>query len=193
MSDSIVKFHDAHIRPPKGGWNYPIGGRLVTKHSESEILTELVKWQKNNAQFVSEETAKAEMWAYWCQREPHRCGGPVPRFRAKAPPPVQPRDRTPEVQGPPIWTFLNTLAAAWTMQLHDYFLHTIDTISVILECPVCRHHWQEIVRENPPQQLKSRFEVCQWVNKMHNLVNGRIGKPIYTYLQMVQEFGAPLS
>lgn len=193
---TVLKFRDLDVRPPKGGWGPVI--QAITKQSptiytEADAIEFIAKWRRNNGTFVSELDIEREIWAWLCEAEPARCGqAGVPVSRRNAPK-IEPRERTPQVQGPPIWTFLNTLAAAWTPTLHDYLLTTCDAIGAILDCPTCREHWRELLRELPPRDLNTRYAVCRWVNDIHNRVNQIAGHPFYPYERMVTEFGAPIS
>lgn len=191
----ITTFFDSHVRPPRGGWSFPIGGEMVTAYSEGDILEQLAKWHRNNGTFSTMEALRSQLWGYYCEMEPLRCGagsvvvsGPV----NVAPAPVLIAEKTPRLQGPPIWTFLNTVAAQWTPGLHNYFLATCDAITVILDCPDCRQEWRRLLASDTPIILSSRLEVCQWVCRMHNAVNSKTGKQLYPYSRMVAEFGAPL-
>ena len=190
----MTKFFDAHIRPPKGGWNYPLNGELITAYGEGELIEHIAKWQRNNGQFVSEDAIRELIWDYFCRREPDRCGmhGVAPMSEETTPVgELIPAEKTPERQGPPIWTFLNTLAAQWNPGLHHYFMATMDAIIVILECPICRDEWRKLLFQYPPDKLGTRLAVCQWVNARHNDVNARKGKQLYPYSKMVTEYGAP--
>lgn len=194
VADSIAKFYDRQIKPPRGGWHFPLPrGVLIEKHSESDVIGEVKRWRKNNGTFVSDLDVEREVWNYYCNREPKRCKGAAadsaPRISAGAT--VIPAEVTKELQGPPIWLFLNTLAVRWEPTLHDYFLHTIDAISVILECPICREEWRSLQTKRPATNISSKLEACQWVNAVHNEVNARIGKQAYPYSRMISEFGAP--
>lgn len=192
VPDSIVKHFDTEIRPPRGGWSYPIAGEIVTKYSEGAIVGELKRWRVNNNTFVSDEALMREVWQYWCDREPERCGQ-LPGASSGSARLFQPRPVTKELQGPPIWTFLNTIAVQWTEGLHPYFLATCNAILGVLECPDCRGEWRRLLNDYPPASIASRVAACQWVNLVHNEVNKRKGGSIYPYQRMVTEWGAPLA
>lgn len=189
--EMIPKFFNAGVKPPKGGWSFIINGNQFSGSSESEVAGKLKKWRQNNLTFVSDLDIERELWAYWCNRQPERC---YQRAEKTAPAlgSVKPAELTKEIQGPPIWTFLNTLAVVWEPGLHPLFLNLCDSISIILQCPLCRQEWAAILRENRPTKLSSRSAVCHWVNDVHNQVNSRVGKPAYPYEQMVSQWGAPL-
>lgn len=191
LPDTIAKFFDAATKPPKGGWHFTLGELRFDGSNESEVMAKVKKWRQNNLTFVSDIDIEREVWAYWCARQPERC---FQRGEKTAPAlgTIKPAELTKQLQGPPIWTFLNTLAVVWEPGLHPLFLNLCDSISVILQCPVCRFEWQSILRTNRPTNLASRLEVCRWVNDVHNQVNRSAGKPAYPYEQMVSQWGAPL-
>lgn len=195
VADSIAKFFDRQIKPPRGGWHFPLpGGNTLERHSEADVLSELKRWRKNNGTFVSDVDLERELWTYYCNREPARCRQTTfdaqPKITALG---VGPVEVTKEMQGPPIWTYLNTLAVQWTPGLHDYFLATVDAIPAILVCPICTEEWRRLLRNRPPQGLGTRLAVCQWINAVHNEVNMRVNKPAYPYSRMVTEYGAPIA
>lgn len=188
------KFFDAHIRPPRGGWYYVVGGRDFQGYNESDLVAAIKKWRVNNGTYAGDDAIVAEIWDYFGRREPERLGvSAIPILNAPEPLPssLVPAEKTPERQGPPIWLFLNTLAAQWNPALHDYFLATCDAILSILDCPDCRGEWSKLLVKFPPAQLNTRYAVCQWVNLVHNEVNDRKGRRAYPYASMVTEFGAP--
>lgn len=186
MADSIAKFHDAHIRPPRGGWTFA----GITRYSETELVEAIAKLRSNNGGDADPDRIAAEIWAEFCGREPERCGILPGAVRAAA---IVPREVTKELQGPPIWTFLNTVAVQWHEGMHPYFLATINAVLSILVCPICREEWRRLLRSFPPDGLNSKLAVCQWVNMVHNDVNIRNGGSEYPYARMVAEYGAPLA
>jgi hypothetical protein len=197
MADSIDKFFDRATRPPRGGWHFPIGGNnLIEKYSEQDVFESVKKWRKNNGTFVSDLDIERELWAYWCSRQPERCSTAPATSGSRQLVPggaLVPVEVTKEMQGPPMWEFLNVVAVQWTPALQDYFLHTCDAFVSLLVCPICRDEWREVLRKDPPAKITTRFEACQWTNRVHNEVNTRTGKQPFPYSRMVTEFGAPIS
>ncbi|KAI8055166.1 ERV/ALR sulfhydryl oxidase domain-containing protein [Syncephalis plumigaleata] len=45
-------------------------------------------------------------------------------------------------------------------------------------CGQCAKHFQTVLEEHPPV-VTSRSEVAQWACRVHNVVNKRLGKPIF--------------
>jgi len=186
----MTKFYDSHIRGPRGGWSYPIGGTLVAKYSEADIVAELKRWRTNNGTFVSDEKIEEEIWAYYCTRQPERCGltGVIASLTSTA---AMPRELTKEVVGPWLWQHLNLFAARWQPGIRGLFLDNLDTITLLLECPICRNEWRALLEARPPANITTRFEICQWVWWAHEQVNQKLGKNPYPYSRAVLEFGFP--
>lgn len=192
MAGSIVKFFNAHVIPPRGGWSFPINGQLVERHTESDIHAEVKRWRQNNGTFVSDEEITRELWAYYCKNQPERCGLSAKQVASTAASEVTPRDLTKEVIGPWIWQFLNLAAVRWQPGTHGFFLDLCDQIIVLLDCPICRNEWGHILHSRSPGPIKTRVQACEWANWAHNQVNARIGKNTYPYSRMVAEYGAPM-
>ena len=185
----MTKFFDAATKPPKGGWHFNIGGVRVEKYSESEILAELRKWRQNNGTYKGEDALVAELWTYYCGREPQRCKFGEPTVQAITPQAsAVSRDLTPAVYGPWIWRFLNLAAVKFD---REFFLRLCDQIIVMLDCPLCREEWRHILATEPPITLSDAREACEWVNRNHNRVNAKLGKQLFSYAQMMSEYGAP--
>jgi hypothetical protein len=193
--DSIPKFFDENERPPQGGWHYftrpDDRSTYFRLSSSSAVFEEVKKYRRNNGTFVSDIDIWRELWAYWCGRQPGRCGlEEVAPSQAAA---VAPRELNPPFWGPIIWRAMNLYAVRFDAVGRDSFLRFLTTCSVLMTCPECIGHWQQILAEHSPAQLATSFEACQWVNKVHNLVNARRGVAQYPYDRMVTEYGAPLS
>ena len=98
----IKKFHNRSVVPPRGGWSFPIQGRMISKHSEHELIQELLAIGKANGQPISAATAELEIWKYFCSREPDRCKNGEAVGSTQNDVDVLTR----EVWGPWIWKFL---------------------------------------------------------------------------------------
>lgn len=194
MAVSIAaRFHNAHVIPPKGGWHYVLDGHRFDAYSEDDLVQEIRKYQRNNGVYKGEDAIVEALWRYLCRQEPNRCGDKqyMPSAEERAMPGA-PRDLKPEVMGPWIWRFLNLAAVRWEPASHEFFLSVCDQIVVLLECPICREEWRRILATTPPTYISSRKQACEWVLGVHNSVNQRLGKTLFTYSQMVSEYGAPL-
>eukprot|EP00466_Bigelowiella_natans_P017950 jgi/Bigna1/48701/estExt_Genewise1.C_300142 len=83
------------------------------------------------------------------------------------------------VLGRATWTYLHSLAAYYpdepSKEQISKMNRFIYTFSETYPCEYCAHHMQEYLKQNPPR-VKSRSEFSQWMCKMHNEVNSRLGK-----------------
>eukprot|EP01023_Acetabularia_acetabulum_P066250 TRINITY_DN8913_c0_g1_i1.p2 TRINITY_DN8913_c0_g1~~TRINITY_DN8913_c0_g1_i1.p2 ORF type:complete len:193 (-),score=22.73 TRINITY_DN8913_c0_g1_i1:78-656(-) len=80
------------------------------------------------------------------------------------------------------WTFLHTLAAQYpqqpTKQQQRDTQQLIQCMTRMYPCADCAHHFQKIVKENPPRVCNGR-ELRQWTCEVHNTVNRSLGKPVF--------------
>lgn len=187
----MTKFHDAAERSPVGGWHFfydpSDGTTMFKKSSPDEVIDELVKYRRNNGQNFARASIEEQVWNYWCSRDPVRCGQSAPSKVV----PFLPRDLTPKVFGPWIWPFLNLAAVRFDHIGPERFFGILASVMQLMTCPECQKHWADILEANPPE-VNNAKEACQWVNRVHNLVNAITGAAQYGYEKMVVEFGAPL-
>ena len=77
----------------------------------------------------------------------------------------------PEVWGPTLWGALHTWALAGTL---DEDL--VAQFAKGIPCPACSSHFDRLLNEYPiPSQ-----ELFEWTVMLHNKVNERTGKPVFT-------------
>lgn len=72
MADSIAKFFDIDVKPPRGGFRVVIEGREFAGNSESEVFNEVKRWRQNNDTFTSDTDVERAIWDYWRANEPNR-------------------------------------------------------------------------------------------------------------------------
>lgn len=181
----VVKFQDRDVRPPKNGWSFPIQGKIVTRHSESAIIQEMLAAAKANNRPYDRNQATVDLWSYYNEREPERARAGRERVDGK---PSEADVLVPEVWGPIIWRFLNLAAARYN---ETFFKHLVGQVSALMTCPECRQEWRKVVEERPPTDVVDAKSACVWVNHMHNAINARLGRKPYSYSRMVTEYGAP--
>lgn len=70
-----------------------------------------------------------------------------------------------------------------------------SSLQSLLPCPGCASHYKQLLNKNPlDHAITSRLNLMSWVNKIHNEVNRRLGKPIVTmdeYLLMNRNLRHP--
>lgn len=188
MPEPIAKFYNRETKPPRGGWKIVVDGVELLGWSEGELLEALARHRKRLGTFVSMLDCEREMWVHFCRREAKRCGLTVD---SQQPGPAVPREIDKAFFGPIIWRMLNLAAATWTPEAHRYFVDFCEYLLFTITCPECRTEWREILDSKPPTGLNTKQAICHWVNDRHNEINRRTGKAIFSYDQMVREYGAP--
>jgi hypothetical protein len=78
--------------------------------------------------------------------------------------------------GPTMWTLLHHLAEKAEKE-HDPALidRTLRACTKILPCGLCRNHLAEMISLHPTPD----YGLDQYVIDLHNIVNHRLGKPLY--------------
>eukprot|EP00735_Rhodelphis_limneticus_P001100 TRINITY_DN11659_c0_g1::TRINITY_DN11659_c0_g1_i1::g.17466::m.17466 TRINITY_DN11659_c0_g1::TRINITY_DN11659_c0_g1_i1::g.17466 ORF type:complete len:179 (+),score=-7.82,sp/Q63042/ALR_RAT/46.60/4e-31,Evr1_Alr/PF04777.8/1.3e-28,Med27/PF11571.3/0.011 TRINITY_DN11659_c0_g1_i1:75-611(+) len=83
------------------------------------------------------------------------------------------------------WTLLHSIAAYFPenpspAQQQD-FLSFINSFAKLYPCRQCSQNFQTLLQQFPPNAwLSSRHDLCQWMCKVHNDVNVRLGKPSFS-------------
>ena len=97
----------------------------------------------------------------------------------------------PTFWGPGVWHLLHVTAANFpcqpTQDDRRAFKAFVESLAGMLPCAACRAHFGAMVAgqrgaklELTPSALKDRFALFAWTVRVHNEVNRRLGKPIYT-------------
>jgi hypothetical protein len=86
--------------------------------------------------------------------------------------------------GPSAWHFLHTLTFHYPDKPNieeqnaseQFFLN----LSKLLPCSSCRDHYEKEIRKNPPN-TSSKTLLSSWLVDIHNRINKRLKKPIFSY------------
>lgn len=81
----------------------------------------------------------------------------------------------PEVWGPNLWGALHTLGLTGTLTPEF-----VQEFARVIPCPSCGSHFKDLLDEFPLPITTDQFE---WTVALHNQVNARIGKPVFTVEQ----------
>ena len=58
-----------------------------------------------------------------------------------------------------------------------------------MPCEKCAYHYKQHIKADPIEPaLKNRDSLVRWLIKVHNKVNSDLGKPLYTYDQVIEEY-----
>lgn len=89
---------------------------------------------------------------------------------------------TNAVLGRSTWTLLHSVAAVYpenpSKRQQKDVKNLIESLARMYPCTVCAHHFQDIIRKDPPT-VGSAGDLQQWMCKIHNLVNLSLGKPVF--------------
>lgn len=93
--------------------------------------------------------------------------------------------------GPIVWNLLHCIACKikpiYFENEEKNMLNIIKGICANLPCPTCAMHSTSILRKYSPKVLKSREDLKQLILMLHNVVNKKLKKDIYT-LEMLEMY-----
>ena len=97
----------------------------------------------------------------------------------------------PEVWGPGAWTFLHSITLYYpinpTNEQKIYHKDFFENLQNILPCPTCAKHYQENLKKfNLDEALESKDKLTKWLIDMHNEVNKKNNKRIYSYDEVIK-------
>jgi len=83
----------------------------------------------------------------------------------------------------PTWIFLHSVADAYPDEPNEHdkklMRQLFESVSFSLPCDTCNQHFQQELIEHPIED-ENREALTQWLFKLHNRVNVRLGKPSLT-------------
>jgi len=99
----------------------------------------------------------------------------------------------PKFWGPHAWIFLHSLTFNYpkepTEKDKQIYVSFFKSLENILPCEKCAYHYKRHLEEYPIEEaLETRETMVQWLISIHNEVNKELGKPLYTYDQVIEEY-----
>ena len=99
----------------------------------------------------------------------------------------------PKFWGPHAWIFLHSLTFNYpkepTEKDKQIYVSFFKSLENILPCEKCAYHYKRHLEEYPIEEaLETRETMVQWLISVHNEVNKELGKPLYTYDQVIEEY-----
>jgi hypothetical protein len=92
--------------------------------------------------------------------------------------------------GTPAWNFLHALTFEYpddpSYQTIQNMSAYITAFSDILPCDKCKQHFKQLLIKFPPR-LDSQVHFFQWAVDIHNQVNKKLGKKIWTYQDVLNK------
>jgi Erv1 / Alr family len=89
----------------------------------------------------------------------------------------------PEIWGPNLWGTLHLLCLAGTITPNF-----VQEFAKVIPCPMCAGHFAEVLKENPFPDSDDPLVLFRWSVHIHNLVNARLGKPIFSPEQAMERW-----
>jgi mitochondrial FAD-linked sulfhydryl oxidase len=87
------------------------------------------------------------------------------------------------IWGPSGWLFMHSISFQYPENPNEEDKNNyrvfFESLKNTIPCPKCREHYSENLKQNPIQ-LNSRDELIQWVIDIHNEVNEKNSKKIYS-------------
>ena len=99
----------------------------------------------------------------------------------------------PKFWGPHGWIFLHAVTMNYPKDPTDrdkaIYRNFFSGLSRVLPCEKCAHHYKQHILNDPIEPaLENRGKLVRWLIKIHNIVNEDLGKPQYTYEQVIEEY-----
>ena len=99
----------------------------------------------------------------------------------------------PKFWGPHGWIFLHSVTMNYPKnpsnddkQLYRNFF---SSLIIVLPCEKCAYHYKQHIKDDPIEPaLENRDKLVRWLIKIHNKVNADLGKPHYSYEQVIEEY-----
>jgi hypothetical protein len=93
----------------------------------------------------------------------------------------------PNVWGPHGWKFIHYITLGYpnnpTEKDKERYYNFFHALKFVIPCSICGAHFRENLEKNPinDEVLSSKEKLINWGIQMHNLVNKKNGKKVYTY------------
>ena len=99
----------------------------------------------------------------------------------------------PKFWGSHGWIFLHVVTMNYpkepTNEDKSLYRNFFSSLMRVLPCEKCAHHYEQHIIDDPIEPaLDSRDSLVRWLIKIHNKVNEDLGKPQYTYEQVIEEY-----
>jgi hypothetical protein len=92
----------------------------------------------------------------------------------------------PDIWGPHGWKFIHYITLGYpsrpTEEDRNKYYNFFTSLAEVIPCSICGNHFKQHLEITPldDEALSSRDELMKWAISMHNHVNARNGKKIYS-------------
>jgi uncharacterized protein YbaR (Trm112 family) len=90
------------------------------------------------------------------------------------------------IWGPGLWELIHTVTynystTTMTETKKKQYINFFTKLGDILPCPHCKEHYVSYLNKYPIQNnINSYDSITKWVNNLHNIVNSKLKKKVYT-------------
>ncbi len=99
----------------------------------------------------------------------------------------------PDVWGPHGWKFIHYITLGYpnspTKKDKERYYNFFNSLKYVIPCSICGNHFRQNLEKYPLDDtvLSSKEKLIEWGINMHNMVNMKNGKKVYTYEEGLAE------
>ena len=97
----------------------------------------------------------------------------------------------PNIWGPPAWTFLHSVTLNYpdnpSSEHKTSYKKFFESLGDVLPCPTCKKHYKENIIKHPIR-LDSKDDLTKWLVDLHNKVNEKNDKTIFSYKEFNEKY-----
>lgn len=94
--------------------------------------------------------------------------------------------------GKPGWKFLHAVTFAYPshpdLKTKLRYRRFFKTLKYVLPCPACRSEYAKSVQHLGNKQMKNMKSLSRWLVDVHNKVNVKLGKKVFSYEEVKQMY-----
>lgn len=94
-----------------------------------------------------------------------------------------------KIWGPSLWELIHTTALNYKPEYKNKYILFFHSLSPLIPCQKCRYHYNRYYLKNPIKKyLSSKDKLLTWVNNLHNEINRRNKKKMFTLAESKEKF-----
>lgn len=97
----------------------------------------------------------------------------------------------PNIWGSHAWLFLHTITLNYPDNPDDFdkenYKNFFENLSHVIPCETCKNHYKINIKKYPIK-LESKESLVKWLHKIHNIVNEKNNKNIFSYDDFIDKY-----